>query len=392
MGEIEGLRAQRNELSSKEHVVSSKGKEIKQKLKRLEPELRKVDQEYNKALRKIPNIPADDVKVGKDESENEVIRKWGDPPTATQFGRAGPRDHLELGETLDVIDVKRAAKVSGTRFGYLKGDAVLLQFALVQLALSVLTDRKIVGEIAKSVGNSSDNPFIPVVPPVIAKSETMKKMDRFDPIDDRYYFEKDDTLFVGSAEHTIGSMHMNEVFTEKELPLRYLGYSTSFRREAGTYGKDTRGILRVHQFDKLEMESFSIPSHGQAEQNLMVGIQEYLMQQLGIPYQVVGICTGDMGKPDYRQIDIETWLPGQGKYRETHTSDYVTDYQSRRLSTKFINNKGEKNLVHMNDATVFAIGRTLIAIMENYQQKDGSIIVPKVLRKWVGKEKIVVRI
>jgi seryl-tRNA synthetase len=212
-------------------------------------------------------------------------------------------------------------------------------------------------------------------------------MDRFDPIEDRYYLEKDNALLVGSAEHTLGPMHMDEVLTEKDLPIRYLGYSTSFRREAGTYGKDTRGIFRVHQFDKVEIESFTTSEHGDKEQELMVAIQEYLLQKLEIPYQVIMICSGEMGKPDYRQIDIECWIPGQGRYRETHTSDYMTDYQARRLNTK-VSIKGKTEFVHMNDATAIAIGRTIIAILENCQQKDGSVVIPKVLQKWVGKDKI----
>ena len=185
---------------------------------------------------------------------------------------------------------------------------------------------------------------------------------------------------IGSAEHTLGAMHMDETFQEADLPVRYIGYSTAFRREAGTYGKDLKGILRLHQFDKLEMESFSLAESSIKEQNLFVAIQEYLMQSLGLAYQVVMICTGDMGKPDARQIDIETWMPGQNKYRETHTADLMTDYQARRLETKVKRNDNSKpEFVHMNDATAFAIGRTIIAILENYQTKNGTIKIPKVL-------------
>jgi seryl-tRNA synthetase len=191
-------------------------------------------------------------------------------------------------------------------------------------------------------------------------------------------------MFVGSAEHSIGPMYMNSTLTEEVLPIRYIGYSTAFRREAGTYGKDTRGILRRHQFDKLEMEGFSLPEDGQKEQDLFVAVQEYILQKLEIPYQVVMICTGDMGKPDYRQIDMECWMPGQSEYRETHTSDYMTDYQARRLDSKYKKVDGESGYLHMNDATAIAIGRLLIAIIENYQQKDGSIKIPSVLHKYMN--------
>lgn len=381
LAEIEELRAKRNQAAKAKKV--EEGKKIKLQLQKLEPELKEVESKFKEALYQVPNLPADDVPAGKDESENKVLRKWGEPKTFD----FKPKDHMELGEALDIIDTETSSKVSGARFNYLKGDAVKLQFALIQFAFETLTDQKIVKEIAKSVENPFDVPFVPVIPPVIAKSEVMKKMDRLDPIEERYYLEKDNALLVGSAEHTLGPMHMDEVLAEKDLPIRYLGYSTSFRREAGTYGKDTRGILRVHQFDKVEMESFTAPDHGEKEQKLMIAIQEYLMQELEIPYQVVVICSGDMGKPDYRQMDIEAWMPGQGKYRETHTSDYMTDYQARRLNTR-VSIKGKTEFVHMNDATVFAIGRTIIAILENYQQKDGSVIIPKVLQKWIGKEKI----
>lgn len=382
--EVEKLRAKRNKFAKEKDVAG--GKKIKAELKINEPRLGKVEKEYLGALYQVPNILADDVPVGKDESENKVLRKWGKPK---KFGFK-PKDHMELGEALDIIDTKTSAKVAGARFNYLKGDAVLLQFALIQFAFETLTDQKIVKEIAKSVDNPSDTPFVPVVPPVIVKAEVMKKMARFDPIEDKYYLEKDDVLLIGSAEHTLGPMHMDEVLAEEDLPIRYLGYSMAFRREAGTYGKDTRGILRVHQFDKVEMESFTLPENSDKEQDFFVAIQEYLMQALEIPYQVVIICTGDMGAPDYRQIDIEAWLPGQGMYRETHTSDHMTDYQARRLNTK-VQRKGKTEFVHMNDGTAFAIGRTIVAILENYQQKDGSVVVPKALRRYVGKEKITSR-
>jgi seryl-tRNA synthetase len=213
-------------------------------------------------------------------------------------------------------------------------------------------------------------------------------MDRLEPRDDRYHLVEDDLYLTGSAEHTLGPLHMNEILSEEQLPIRYIGYSTAFRRESGTYGKDMKGIIRLHQFDKLEMESFTLPETGLDEQNLFVAIQEHIMRALALPYQVVQVCTGDMGKPDARQIDIETWLPGQGKYRETHTSDYMTDYQARRLMTRVRRADGSIEYVHMNDGTALAIGRILVAIMENYQQADGSILVPMILIPWIGKEKI----
>lgn len=257
--------------------------------------------------------------------------------------------------------------------------------------MSTLTDEKTLKKIIKDAKlDISSKPFIPVVPPVFIKPEVFQKMGRLEPKEERYYIPSDDLYLIGSAEHTLGSMHMDETLSEDSLPLRYIGFSTAFRREAGSYGKDTKGILRVHQFDKLEMESFASTADALKEQDLFVAIQEYLLQQLNLPYQVMAICTGDMGGPDYRQIDIETWMPGQDKYRETHTADYMTDFQSRRLNIKI--KQGENaELAYMNDATAIAVGRTIIAIMENYQQEDGSIEIPKVLKPYMGGMKIIKR-
>lgn len=364
---IEELRAQRN-IAAKEKNIE-KGKKVKSELQKLEPELTKTEGEFQTALHKIPNLISSDTPIGKDESENKVVRKWGEPK---KFDFE-PKDHLELGRNLGIIDTELAGKVTGARFTYLFGDAVLLQNALYQFALEVLLKKG----------------FKPVLPPLVINPEVYTRMARLSPETEveRYKLERDNQYLIGSAEHTLGPMHMDQTLNEKDLPKRYFAFTPAFRREAGSYGKDTKGILRQHQFDKLEMESFTTPENGLKEQDFFVSIQEELMQALEIPYQVVAICTGDMGGPDFRQIDIESWMPGQGKYRETHTSDYMTDYQSRRLNTKVkIGDKTE--YVHMNDATAFAMGRTMIAIMENYQNEDGSITIPKVLQKWMGKDKI----
>ncbi len=381
--ETEELRAERNIASKNKDI--EKGKDIKVRLQRLEDEYREIDKKYKEVLWQIPNVVSEDTFFGKDETENKIVRKWGTP---RKFSFE-PKDHLSLGVNLGIIDTEKASKVSGSRFGYLKGDLALMQFALIQFGLSVLTDEKILKEIAGSIDKDySSKTFIPVVPPVFIKPDVFEKMARLNPKEERYYIPTDDIFLIGSAEHTLGPMHMDETLNENDLPIRYVGYSTSFRREAGSYGKDTRGILRVHQFDKLEIESFTTKENSIKEQDFIIAIQEYLMQKLEIPYQVVSICTGDMGNPDYRQTDIESWMPGEGKYRETHTSDLMTDYQARRLNTKVKRSNAENEFVHMNDATVFAIGRTIIAIIENYQNEDGSITIPKVLQKWMGKEKI----
>lgn len=382
-GEVTEINRKRNEAAAARDAEA--GKRLKDELKSAEEKYQTLEKELVSLLIKIPNIPSADTPIAPDESGNQVLREWGEKPAFT----FEPKAHWDLGKSLGLIDSEKAADVSGARFTYLKGDLALMQFALIQFAMSVMTSRETLQKIAQDAGLTVDpKPFIPVVPPVLMRSQVMNRMARLDPIDERYYFEKDDLVFVGSAEHTLGPLHMDETLPEESLPIRYVGYSTAFRREAGSYGKDTKGILRQHQFDKVEAECFIKPEDGIAEQDFLVAIQEYLMKQLGLPHRTMIICTGDMGFPDQRQIDIETWMPGQNTYRETHSADYVGGFQSRRLNTKLRRADGSSEPVHMNDATIFAIGRTLIAIMENYQQADGTIAVPTALRPYLGKDVI----
>lgn len=361
------------------------GKSLKEELRAAEEKYAEVEKELVSLMVQIPNIPSADTPIGPDESGNQVVRQWGERP-AFSFT---PKAHWDLGRELGLIDNEKAAEVSGARFTYLKGDLALMQFALIQLAMSILTSREELRKIIEKAGLSvSDKPFVPVVVPVMMRPQVMNRMARLEPREERYVFDED-TVLVGSAEHTLGPLHMDEVIAEERLPIRYVGYSTAFRREAGAAGKDTRGILRQHQFDKIEMESFTKPEDGYAEQELFVAVQEELMQRLNLPYQVIIVCTGDMGGPDQRQFDIETWMPGQNTYRETQTSDYMGGYQARRLNSRIKRQDGTIEPVHMNDATAYAMGRTLIAIMENYQDEDGSISVPEALRPYMGgKEKL----
>ncbi len=384
-GKIDAMRFEQRKLGEQKKIEEAKA--LKEDVKKLEEQIATLESDRTKLLYQIPNLQFDDIPVGKSEDDNIVIRKWGEP---TKFDFT-PKDHMELGEALDIIDTKKASEVSGARFNYLKGEAALLEFAIVQYVFSVLTNKEIIATIAKSVSTGlSTNTFVPVVPPVMIRPEIYVRMARLDPgqEEERFHMPNDNLYLIGSAEHTLGPIHMDEIIDEKKLPIRYIGFSTAFRREAGSYGKDTKGILRVHQFDKLEMESFSTPETSRQEQDFFVAIQEYLLQGLKLPYQVISVCTGDMGGPDARQIDMETWMPGQNRYRETHTSDLMTDYQSRRLNTKVRRQDGTTELVHMNDATAFAIGRILIAILENYQQADGSVLIPEVLQKYLGLDKI----
>ena len=360
--EIEDLKAEKNKLGAQDQ---QRGKEIKEKIKNLEPELEKTEKEFNDLMLKIPNLPLDDVWVGKDSRDNKIIKIVGKPP---KFNFK-PKDYLELAEKLDIIDTKRASKVSGARFGYLKGGAALLEFGLIQLVLDVLTEEK----------------FVLVFPPVMIKPEMAAGMGYLEQTGDEeaYFIEKDKLYLTGTAEQSLGTMHANEVFQEKDLPKRYTAFSTCFRREAGSYGKDTRGILRVHQFDKFEMFIFSRPKDSIKEHKLLLSLEEKLMKLLEIPYRVVQLCTADLAAPSASTYDIEAWMPGQGEYRETHSTSNCTDFQARRLNIRYKTNDGKMNFVHTLNGTAFAMGRTIIAIIENYQQKDGSIKIPEVLQKYI---------
>lgn len=385
LAKTETIRRERNELSARlkgkptaeqmEH-----GKQLKTELAGLEEDLRSVDERFLGALKAVPNMPADDVPVGASEDDNVVAKTVGDKP-AFAFE---PKSHWQLGEAKGWIDKERAAKVAGARFAYLKGDLVRLHMALIQFALDKLVDERVIKQIAdENQLQVSTKPFTPVLPPMLIRTEIYDAMDRLEPRDDRYKIEGEELWLQGSAEHVLGSMHAEEIFDEAALPVRYVGYATSFRKEAGTYGKDMEGIIRVHQFDKLEMESLTTAETSYQEHLLLIAIQEYLMQQLGLPYRVLNKCTYDIGKPNARGVDIEVWFPAQNKYRETHTADYMTDYQARRLQTRVRRADGEVELVHTNDATALS-QRPLIAILENFQQADGSIQVPEALSPYLG--------
>ncbi len=383
----EDLRAERNKRSktkpSEEEIILMR--KLGDEIAGFEDLVAEKDEELQELLYALPNLTHPSVPEAPDESGNKILRTWGTP---REFNFE-PKDHLALGENLGIIDTQAAAEVVGSRFAYVKGKLALLQFALLNHAFSIITNQEKIDTIIKKNSLTvSNKPFTPVIPPVMIRPEIMHKMGRLEPREERYHIPSDDLYLVGSAEHTLGPLHMNKTFPAAELPVRYVGYSTAFRREAGSYGKDTRGIFRVHQFDKLELESFCLSENSLAEQDLFVAIQEELMQTLELPYQVVLKCTGDMGQPDYREYDIETWIPSQKQYRETHTSDLMTDFQSRRLNIRAKLADGTISHVHMNDATAYAMARTLIALLENYQQADGSITVPTVLQKYTGFERI----
>jgi len=378
---LEDMRAQKNKASKK--ISETKGGKEKQKIilqmreldknsDRLTENSKKLDEEFKKLMLQIPNLPFDDVPVGRDERDNVVLREVGEKlKFDLPAGRQGfqPKDYLEIAENLDLIDVKRAAKTSGTRFGFLKREAALMEFAIINFVFENL-----LGE-----------DFIPIVPPVMIKPEMMRGMGYVERGGEEIYFvEKDNLYLIGTAEQIIGPMHADETLEEKELPKRYAGFSSCFRREAGSYGKDTKGILRVHQFDKVEMFIFCQPEESKKEHQLLLSIEEKLMQALKLPYRVIQICTGDLGDPAAAKYDIEAWLPSENRYRETHSTSNCTDFQARRLNIRYRDKSGKLNFVHTINGTAFAIGRILIAIIENYQQRDGSILIPPVLQPYLN--------
>ncbi len=378
LSRIEEIRAKKNEANRKikeegnrKEQIISQMRELESKNEGLDDEYKKIEKELEKELKKIPNLPFEEVPVGKDDDENKVIRYEGEK---RKFDFP-VRDYLYIGGKTDTIDLKRAAKVSGARFGILKNEAALLQFALLNLAIET----------------TSKYGFTPILPPVMIKKEMMEGMGYVERGEEEIYkIEKDDFYLIGTSEQIIGPIHAGEIFNEKDLPRRYIGYSSCFRREAGSYGKDTKGILRVHQFEKVEMFSFITPEKSKDEHELLLKIEEELMALLEIPYQVIDICTGDLGDPAAKKYDIEAWMPGQEEYRETHSTSNCTDFQSRRLNIRY-KGKEDTNFVHTLNGTALAIGRILIALYENHQEEDGSVKIPKALQKYLPFEKISVK-
>jgi seryl-tRNA synthetase len=344
-------------------------REKKEEIKKIEDELDSLQKILDEKLDLIPNAPAPDVPRGKDENDNVILRVWGEIP---QFD-FNPKDHVDLGKEYDLIDTEKAGLVAGSRFYYLKNEAVLLEIALIKFVFDTLLPYG----------------FIPIIPPYFIKEKYYRGMGRITGADreERYYLEKDELFLIGSAEHTIGPYHAEEILEEDELPKRYLGFSPCFRREAGSYGKDVRGILRTHQFEKIEMFSFTLPEKSEEEHQFLLSLEEKIMQLLKIPYRVMFICTGDMGRTDYKQYDIEAWLPGQGRYRETHSCSNTTDYQARGINARFRRKNGKVEYLHMLNATALAIGRAITFILENYQRKN-YIEIPEVLVPYLGFEKI----
>jgi seryl-tRNA synthetase len=373
--EIERLRAERNRQSKavsasppdKRERLLAATRAITEQLKQSEAALAPLDQEFACLMLQVPNVPAPDVPEGLTEADNVEVRRWGEPP-AFSFP---PRDHVELGEALDLIDIKRAVRIAGTRTYYLKNEAVLLELAVLRFTLDHM--------IRKG--------FTPMLVPHLVKDEAMIGTAYFPGGEEQsYHMEKDGLNLIGTSEVPLTAYHYDEILSEAELPKRYAGLSACYRREAGTYGRDTRGIYRIHQFHKVEQvvvcvadEQVSIEEHEGIVRNA-----EEVLQALQLPYRVVNVCGGDLGLPQVKKYDIETWMPSRKAYAETHSASRFYDFQARRLKLRYRDRQGKMHYAHTLNNTVIASPRILIPLLEIYQQADGSVVVPEVLRPYIG--------
>jgi len=370
---VEELRAEQNRASKaiggaqgdeRQRLIQEVAK-VSAELKELEPQLAEAETALSLLLAATPNLPHPSSPDGFTEEDAVEVRRNHEAPPTFDFE---PKDHADLGAALGVLDVERGARTSGSRFVYLMSDIVFVQFALMRSAMDILAGKG----------------FIPVIPPVLVREEAMYGTG-FLPTDavNIYRTAEDDLYLVGTAEVPLAAIHLGEILDEADLLARYAGYSTCFRREAGTYGKDTGGMFRVHQFDKVEMFSFTTPGSSWDEHEYLVSVEEEVLGKLEIPYRVVNIAAGDLGGAAAKKYDIEVWLPGQQRYRELTSCSNTTDYQARRMQTRVRRSDGTLETLHTLNGTATAIGRTLIAILENHQQADGSVLVPEHLWQYL---------
>src|ERR687893_2685332 len=341
---------------------------MKERLPAKEEELREVEERLRDEQLKIPNMTHPDSPIGKDDTENVEIRRWGEIPDFS----FEPKDHVELGEALGIIDFDAGAKTTGSKFYFLRGDAVLLELGLIRYALDIIMERG----------------YQPTITPDLARDEMLVGTG-FIPrgLETQIYSVEDtDLSMIATAEIPLAGQHADEIMEEGDLPLRYAGLSHCFRTEAGSHGRASRGLYRVHQFTKVEMFAFTTPDRSEDLHDEMVGIEERIFQGLGLPYRVVDICTGDLGGAAYRKYDLEAWMPGRNDFGEVTSTSNTTDYQARRLKIRYRQDGGRPQLVHTLNGTALAISRALIALLEIYQQQDGSVRLPEALVPYVGKE------
>jgi len=373
---VDGMRAQQRKFNKKIASLSeadkSRGlsdmKALAAELSAKNKELEEAEEEFFKLWLRVPNIPAKEVPQGIGDADNQEIKSWGEKPHFT----FKPKSHEKLVLDLDLADFERATKVSGNKFYYLKNQAVVLEMAILRLAMDYVVKKG----------------FTPLMVPDLVKREAMYGAAHFPPEDDAYHLEKEDLFLAGTAEVALANYHSHEVLDVKDLPLRYCGFSACFRREAGSYGRKGGGLYRVHQFHKIEIFSYVLPEESEKEHEFLLGIGEDLMQKLAIPYRVVLNCGGDLGLPQYKKYDIEAWMPSMNDWGETHSCSNDTDYQARRLSIKYRAQDGKAAYVYTLNNTALASPRILLPLLENHQQKDGSIKIPEALQKYTGFDKI----
>ncbi len=371
---LETAQAERNAASKRigeikregggaEREIAAVGR-LREKIDAGKEELEAVETALRDLSLAVPNIPDPDAPDGMAEEDAVVLREVGERPSFD----FEPRDHLEIGTELDLIDMETAARLSGSRFAYLKGDLVLLELALVRFAIDVV----------RAEGHE------PVVPPVLVREEALEGTGMFPGDRDQIYeIEKDDLFLTGTSEVALAGLHADQILEADQLPLRYCAFSTCFRREAGAAGRDTRGIFRVHQFDKVEMFSFVEPGESKAEHERLLAIEERILGELELPYRVVNIAVGDLGAPAAKKYDCEAWIPSQGRYRELTSCSNTTDYQARRLGCRYRPGDGESpEAVHTLNGTATAVGRTIIALIENRQEADGGFSLPNTLQRY----------
>jgi len=346
---------------------------LKERAESAKEELEQVDARLGELALTLPNVPDPDAPEGMTEEDAVVIREVGSLP---QFDFE-PRDHLEIGTALGLIEMEKAAELSGSRFAYLKGDLVVLELALVRFAI----------DLVRAEGHE------PVVPPVLVREEALQGTGMFPGDRDQIYeVPKDELFLTGTSEVALAGLHAGEILAAAELPLRYCAFSTCFRREAGAAGRDTRGIFRVHQFDKVEMFSFVEPGASQDEHERLLAIEERILGELEIPYRVVNVAVGDLGAPAAKKYDCEAWIPSQGRFRELTSCSNTTDFQARRLGARYRPEEGAApQAVHTLNGTACAVGRTIIALIENRQESDGGFTLPKTLHRYGAPERIATR-
>ncbi|MEW6636295.1 MAG: serine--tRNA ligase [Actinomycetota bacterium] len=378
--ELNELRQRQNRLAKsvgrerdpeRREALIAESRTMKERIPDREAELSGVEERLREEQLKIPNMTHPDAPIGRDDSENVEVRRWGEIP---EFSFT-PKDHVELGEALGIVDFDAGAKTTGSKFYFLRGDAVLLELGLIRYAMDILIERGYAPTITPDLARDSaliGTGFIPRGP------ETQI-----------YSIEGSDLSLIATAEITLAGQLADEIVDESDLPLRFAGLSHCFRTEAGAHGRASRGLYRVHQFTKVEMFAFTTPEQSDEMHEEMVGIEERIFQGLGLPYRVVDICTGDLGGAAYRKYDLEAWMPGRNDFGEVTSTSNTTDYQARRLAIRYRKGGGRPQLLHTLNGTAIAISRALIALLEIYQQEDGSVALPEALRPYVGKDRIV---